>query len=715
MSDISQIKVKGVTYDVKDAHSRSLLETYEPIIQDYEENGARTDGYYETMGVGVASNVKGSVDEDTDFLYRKTGGDKADNIRSGNATITSLKGNTILFNQKIEHSVSLFRTISIDTPISYNKSQNLYYATVSSASTSTDVVLTSSTLISNHVYLFDYNSSNALFNVHAFDKDGDSIRIKKSTATGVTYIFTGNDFGKVQFYRKYDAKNRNYTFGFALFDLTEIFGEGNEPMDIDYFKEMFPSGFPNTYYNLQQIVNADIDTIETIGFNQVKDGQIDRLIKGEKYQITGPYTSLKEGNETIVPDTSGFFTAQTNDVLVISGAGASTCVHFDDPLRNGTFESFWNKITLIGTSRIKGKLNGIGDSVIVFPNGMAGMNGVQDTIIGNVATKKFNQINNLPSLPITLNYEGYAPEEGGGDTVYSFILELPKNAKAFTASVMNGLFNKKYSAAYGIRASSYNNFYIYNLQGKSYVEIMDNDFSKDARFADEEEWDALIADIQESLSDKVLLYELSNYEQYVFDSFSLPINYKVDSKGIESIHVYSNNGNSLPCQMTINYLLDIQKTVKHSVSYLPTSGVTEEQKQNARKNIGLENFVASINGQTGIVTQLANVINLHYYDVVKDRNTGEFNSYYSVNLESYEDDYVSIYNKILHDKNRVGIILEYADEEQDEDNTFQNLRINAPFYSGESIGFDIIFNDGTKDVTIHFYYPDVDPGGGSGS
>ncbi len=270
----------------------------------------------------------------------------------------------------------------------------------------------------------------------------------------------------------------------------------------------------------EKILNFNAESLKTVGFNQYNPSTSKaHVLQGVVYHIQGPYTSLSLNGATITPDSSGLFTPASTGYLTVSGGGSNTCINISDPSKNGTYEPYWESNLPLNINTQTGKLNGSGDSVVVFPNGMAGMNGVQDTIQGNTAIKKFMQVNDLTTLPITLNYEGYAPEEESGDTVYSFILELPKNGKAFTASVMNGLFNKKYSASSGINASSFNNFYIYNLQGKSYVEIMDNDFSTDARFADEEQWDALIADIRTSLADKMLLFELNDYENYIIDDF----------------------------------------------------------------------------------------------------------------------------------------------------------------------------------------------------
>jgi hypothetical protein len=347
----------------------------------------------------------------------------------------------------------------------------------------------------------------------------------------------------------------------------------------------------------EKILNFNAESLKTVGFNQYKPSTSKaHVLQGVAYHIQGSYTSLSLNGVTITPDSSGLFTPSSTGYLIVSGGGSNTCINISDPSKNGTYEPYWKSNLPLNIKTQTGKLNGSGDSVVVFPNGMAGMNGVQDTIQGNTAIKKFMQVNDLTTLPITLNYEGYAPEEESGDTVYSFILELPKNGKAFTASIMNGLFNKKYSAASGISAASSNNFYIYNLQGKSYVEIMDDDFSTDARFADEEQWDALIADIRTSLVDKVLLYELLSYENYTLDDMAMPLSYKIDKDGTEQIIPNSTDPDNTvpsttPCDITVKYKLSYTEESQKlfdAVSATQAQDFTSIQKNIARENIGIK-------------------------------------------------------------------------------------------------------------------------------
>ena len=385
----------------------------------------------------------------------------------------------------------------------------------------------------------------------------------------------------------------------------------------------------------EKILNFNAESLKTVGFNQWDEewvnGSVDRngnITTGNNHAVTNKikvisgadyywkeyihpadgylvgyndniYLGLMEnirGSRLLkIPLNCNYIRIQYNSSYNAISGTKGWCLNISNAERNGVYEPYWESNLPLNINTQIGKLNGSGESIVVFHDGMAGMNGVQDTIIGNVATKKFNQINNLPSLPITLNYEGYAPEEEGGDTVYSFILELPKNGKAFTASVMNGLFNKKYSASYGISTASSNNFYIYNLQGKSYVEIMDNDFSTDARFDDEEEWDALIADIRTSLADKVLMYELLSYENYTLDDMAMPLSYKIDKNGTEQIIPSAADPDNavpstVPCDMTVRYKLSY--TEESQELFDNVSATQEQDFTNIQKNIARQNIAA---------------------------------------------------------------------------------------------------------------------------
>ena len=158
---------------------------------------AKINGYYETMGVGTATNLKGQTVTDNEFIYRKSGGSQE--VATGGAYIESIKGNTLAWNQLVDTSTS------------------------------------SVTIISIHKYYTNVNGVKSIVT-----GDGSAISV-----TG------GTDM---------------------LFDLTLIYGSGNEPstpaqFEADYLRWF---GKPLTYepYDAGSLRNVQMQGLKTTGFNQ---------------------------------------------------------------------------------------------------------------------------------------------------------------------------------------------------------------------------------------------------------------------------------------------------------------------------------------------------------------------------------------------------------------------------------------------------------------
>ena len=76
---------------------------------------------------------------------------------------------------------------------------------------------------------------------------------------------------------KYNTVLDNVILTPQIFDLTLMFGAGNEPTTVEEFRAMFP----NSYYehNIGELKSVHIDSIRTVGFNAV-DGELEQ---GEIY------------------------------------------------------------------------------------------------------------------------------------------------------------------------------------------------------------------------------------------------------------------------------------------------------------------------------------------------------------------------------------------------------------------------------------------------
>ena len=108
------------------------------VISDIEEAYAKQTGYYETLGAGTATNLRGVNPTEGTFTFRPSGGNA--DVANGTAYLERIKGNTVKWNQLLRAnklvdmglpSGTLWATCDIDvtkadkfceTPFTYEKS-----------------------------------------------------------------------------------------------------------------------------------------------------------------------------------------------------------------------------------------------------------------------------------------------------------------------------------------------------------------------------------------------------------------------------------------------------------------------------------------------------------------------------------------------------------------------------------------------------------------
>lgn len=84
----------------------------------------------------------------------------------------------------------------------------------------------------------------------------------------------------------------------------------------------------------------------------------------------------------ITPDSNGIFTPTKFYLHVEGGNATDTCVHLvGDGARNGEYEQYQEHNVSIPVTTLTGKLNGEGESVVVFPDGMKRAGSVCDEIV----------------------------------------------------------------------------------------------------------------------------------------------------------------------------------------------------------------------------------------------------------------------------------------------------------------------------------------------
>ena len=122
-----------------------------------------------------------------------------------------------------------------------------------------------------------------------------------------------------------------YVFDLEIFDLTAMFGAGNEPTTAQEFIRLFP--LPYYEYNIGTLLSCKTNKVRNVGYNAYDNANPNAYIKvvaGQKYTLEGSGSvTLYDGNKTALSDT---FTSGSNlpnncQYVTISGGNSTTCFH----------------------------------------------------------------------------------------------------------------------------------------------------------------------------------------------------------------------------------------------------------------------------------------------------------------------------------------------------------------------------------------------------
>lgn len=447
-----------------------------------ESEAAKKSGSYPSMTVGSANNLNGYHKVNASYLRRTSAG--SESIGSGVAQIRSLKGNSIVWNQK------------------YN-----------------DIEPTS---ISARKY------------------------IKSEAVNGVvTRTYLTGDGNSVTYTA--DSTSR------MLIDLSLMFGAGNEPATVEAFEAWCAAqgiDLDKYYpYNEGEVINCKADAIKTDGFNQYDNTTGNaNVIKGNVYQITGTYTSLSLGGETITPDASGYFTPTISGELTVTGGDATTCVHLKwSGKKDGEFEQHWSEALNLNLTSITGKVNGVGASETIFPDGLVKVGNVADELVvdsdgkARRAIKRFGKVD-LGSLTWSYLNTYFAANLRNSGHLYCCI-----SSRYITGNVTT--LDKAVT-----------------LSNINYVAVSDSDYTNVTTF-------------KNAVSGVYLYYELAAPVNYTLDT-PIDMTYRVDDFGTETAMVLSSGSlvdaditKTAPLNYDVVYSLNVVDTVRNlNRNYLGMTG-----------------------------------------------------------------------------------------------------------------------------------------------
>ena len=312
-------------------------------IENLDETKANNDGSYDTMSVGMAKNIEAEAPVTDTFAFNKSGGDTT-NPSTGICLLNKIYGNgaalSQLYPSHYDDIVPVPSVVARYRDNAHTMEMACYLCSEKVGDTYTRAIVTAS-------------------EVATFFRSGSVQRniIDLAVMYGITGLGTAGNY-----YQLDNAPSTPAEFA------------------AEYFK-MF--GEPYTYVAYgSQLLSTKMVGLKSVGFNQYKnDNQSIKMLGGKQYQITGTYTSIAIDGIVITPDNSGHFTPTIDSILVVTGGGADTCVHFAGD-RDGQYEPYWERIFYLDVTQLFGTKDGgtEGHYYRFAKEGMRGAGTAQDVV-----------------------------------------------------------------------------------------------------------------------------------------------------------------------------------------------------------------------------------------------------------------------------------------------------------------------------------------------
>ena len=377
----------------------------------------RTDNAPE-LTAGFAGNLVGRGEATSEEIgFRPSGG--LTSVNDGAARIERLKGNTLVWNQRIQWSAmntSAFGLKFSSPRVGAAQISGTYTGSL----TAIDVKLTRTNvhIPIGHKFIVSSNS------------DKVKLRVQGSMVyDGIYDAANGYVFDPViQLSGLVTGQEVNITFSPTLLDLTQMFGAGNEPTTIEEFNARKPLGIDEYAYNEGELISTTADEIKSVGFNAWDeewevgtiypgtgiDQESTSTIRSKNYNRMLPNTKYclysKSGKSMAVilyDEDKKFIDYWTNDnlrgitttsdtrffrVMTYAGYGPTynhdICIHLvHTGYRNGEYEPYEEFRRSLPISEIKDS-----EGNALFPNGLLSAGSVYDEITDTKAIKRIGMV-----------------------------------------------------------------------------------------------------------------------------------------------------------------------------------------------------------------------------------------------------------------------------------------------------------------------------------
>ena len=317
-------------------------------------NKANIDGYYAGLTAGLAESLVSTttVDDETAFVRRTTAGEKS--VSDGFARIARIRGRSLVWNQLTDKAKFPQTQTKDGVTFTNNGDGSISVSGTSPADAGTGVSVFSGSISAGHKYYFsggdamNENGKGAACMINKYNMDGTFAGTLISDTMGSGVIFTMPDAAILMVDMVIWVRigsTVDLCFRPQLFDLTVMFGVGNEPEDPVAFRQLFPEAFYEKESG--KLLSVGVSGIKTTGFN-LFDSDAVLSEQGWVQQSDGSWYRNNLGSLNYVPvfeNTYGY-TGQIYGTLYTRrersnlGDGCYICVRYTD----GSSESLYQGV-----------------------------------------------------------------------------------------------------------------------------------------------------------------------------------------------------------------------------------------------------------------------------------------------------------------------------------------------------------------------------------
>ena len=369
------------TEAVADRQRKKALDAILTDIDKAVETKAVKDGYEPKLKVRYSEELVGRGEAVSQEIgkMRPTG---EISIGDGNATITEMRGKSVVWNQWAKIGVKDFSAreffvfLSESVKLKTNHKYLIVWDIVSEYEGKYDTAFYfNGTLIVPHIYKVKVKSGRNVF----------PLFYTPTTASKDALIYcypwyNGQGTGDA------DAVGRLLVSG-SIHDLTQMFGAGNEPTTIEEFEARKPLGVTNAY-NEGEIVSFDAQALKSVGFN-AWNGEYAKVIGGMEYRLEGAFTSIgfaKElGGEKTAITVAGDRVYTPSENGYIYAKGTDVCIHLKHTYTPERHKMEYEE-DVLELPDIKGIMDKDGNAL--FPYGLLSDRNVHDEITATKAVKR---------------------------------------------------------------------------------------------------------------------------------------------------------------------------------------------------------------------------------------------------------------------------------------------------------------------------------------